>query len=341
MNKLPWLLSLGALIVASTGGLVQAQGDEGPLVRALWLVQRCGTGEAADPRNDQRTKGALFKALGKDGTLTSDGAEGLFDPSTFSKLAGPDLRLDPTEVRRALEADVPESRRRLLPKVAEHASILTTSFDMVDPSHREASRALVDWIVENHKPGRPLHVTVICSANSRRSIMGATMGNVAAAYAGLPEIRFHCGGTAISALNSRAIAALKDAGVEVEPTGREAPRGDSRTANPIYKVRWGYPPTTSGDPALETTEFSKLYGDKANPQADFAALMVCGDSDDNCPAIKEAALHVLTPYLDPKIYDGGAYETLKYAERRDDMARLMLMVMTQVRHRLAPNATGP
>ncbi len=326
-----------ALILASTAGSVQAQVGEGPFVAALRLVQRFGTTEAADPRNDQKTKGALFKALGKDGTLTSSGVQGLIDPSTFSKLAGTDFRLDPIEVRRALEAEIPESRRRLLPRVAEHAALLTTSFDMIDPSHREAGRELVEWIVKNHKPGQPLHVTVICTGNSRRSILGSTMGNIAAAYSGFPEIQFHSGGTAPSAFNPRTITALEEAGIEVKPTGEQAPRGEPQTANPIYQIRWGQPTTASGGPALETTECSKLYGDPTNPQAGFAALMVCGEADDACPYVKGASVRVSMPYLDPKIYDGGAYETLKYTERRDDMARLMLMVMTQVRHRLARN----
>jgi hypothetical protein len=39
------------------------------------------------------------------------------------------------------------------------------------------------------------------------------------------------------------------------------------------------------------------------------------------------------PYLDPKIYDGGVYESSKYAERRDDMMRLMLAVIMQARQR--------
>ena len=41
------------------------------------------------------------------------------------------------------------------------------------------------------------------------------------------------------------------------------------------------------------------------------------------------------PYLDPKIYDDGAYEAAKYAERRDDIGRLMLSVMMQARGELA------
>ena len=38
-----------------------------------------------------------------------------------------------------------------------------------------------------------------------------------------------------------------------------------------------------------------------------------------------------------KINDDGAYETLKYAERRDDIGRLMLSAMLQAKRRLASN----
>ena len=51
--------------------------------------------------------------------------------------------------------------------------------------------------------------------------------------------------------------------------------------------------------------------------------------------MKGATLRVLVPYLDPKIYDDGAYEAAKYAERRDDIGRLMLAVMVQARGDLA------
>ena len=107
------------------------------------------------------------------------------DPSTFAKLAGDDGQRDSTEVKKCLEADVPESRKSLNPRVASRADMLTTSFDMIDETHREAGEKLVDWIVKNYKPGQPLPVTVICTGNSRRSILGATMGNIAAAYYGM------------------------------------------------------------------------------------------------------------------------------------------------------------
>jgi arsenate reductase len=170
---------------------------------------------------------------------------------------------------------MPESRKWLLPKVREHADFLTTSFDQIAPTHRLAGQKLVEWIAKNYQPGQALDVLVVCTGNSRRSLLGATMGNIAAAYYGMPEIRFHSGGTTPTAFNIRTMNTLKDIGVEVEPAGKEAARGEPQTANPVYRVRWGTPGKT-GEPSLEATEWSKRYDDPANPRKGFAALMVCG-----------------------------------------------------------------
>jgi prepilin-type N-terminal cleavage/methylation domain-containing protein len=326
-------MHLSLIAALALGAGPPADGDAGPLVRALWLVQRYGTAEAADPANDRRVKGALFKALGKEEELTLSQLEGLMEPETFRKLAGSDDRLSPAEIGKGVEASVPESRTRLLPRVREHADFLTTSFDLIDEPHRLAGGKVADWIAKSYRPGQPLDVIVVCTGNSRRSILGATMGNVAAAYYGMPEVRFHSGGTAPTAFNARTVATLRGIGVEVEPTGKEAARGEPQTANPVYRVRWGSPGETGG-PSFEATEFSKQFGDPANPQQGFAALMVCGEADAACPFVKGAAVRVSMPYLDPKIYDGGAFESAKYAERRDDMGRLMLAAMMQARQRI-------
>jgi arsenate reductase (thioredoxin) len=297
--------------------------DVGPLVRSLWLIQRYGTAEVSNPANDQRVKGVLSKALAKDGVITFPELGGLMQPDTFNTLAGPDATLDAADITRALDAATPESRTKLAPKLRAHADYLSTTFDMIDEPHRLAGEKLARWIAANYEPGKPIHVIVVCTGNSRRSILGSSMGNLAAAYYGFPEIRFHSGGTAPTAFNSRTVAALKAIGFEVEPTGKEVKRGEPKTANPTYRVSWGE--------GFETQEFSKHYADPANPQEGFAALMVCGEADAACPFVKGASLRVSMPYLDPKIYDDGAYEAAKYAERRDDMGRLMLSVMVQAR----------
>src|SRR4051812_23307035 len=121
-----WWLAPTLLLVPTTHCL--ASDDVGSLVRSLWLVQRYGTAESVQPQNDQKLKGKLSKALGKAGILTAAGAQGLMDPSTFAKLAGDDARLDPAEVKKIVDGDVPEARRKLNPKVVAHADMLTTSF---------------------------------------------------------------------------------------------------------------------------------------------------------------------------------------------------------------------
>ncbi len=223
------------------------------------------------------------------------------------------------------------SGQRLLPGLAAHLDRLAGSFDRIDEGHRKAGERLAAWIAENHARERPLHITVVCTGNSRRSILGATMGNFAAAYCGLPEIRFHSGGTAPTAFYHGTVACLKEIGIEIEPTGEEAPRGEPGTANPIYRVRWG----SAGEPPMETLEFSKRYDDPSNPQQDFAALMVCDEADAGCPAVRGAALRISLPFPDPKTFDQTPEEATRYAERRDDLGRLMLWVMMRTREHRA------
>ena len=320
-----------SLIAALALGSDPSQGaTRGRSCGHLWLVQRYGTAEASDPVNDQRIKGTLFKALAKDGELTLSELDGLMEPEAFKTLAGSDDRINADEIRKSVETAVPESRSRLRPEVRKHVELLTTSYDLIDEKHRLAGQKLADWIAKNYRPGKPLDVVVVCTGNSRRSILGATMGNIAAAYYGMPEVRFYSGGTAPTAFNSRTVACAQGNRRRDRADRQGSPRGEPQTANPMYRVRWGAPGGT-GEPALETTEFSKKYDDPANPQEGFAALMVCGEADAACPFVKGAAVRVSMPYLDPKIYDGSAYESAKYAERRDDMGRLMLAVMMQAR----------
>ncbi len=244
-----------------------------------------------------------------------------------------------TEISKAVEAAVPESRERLLPKVREHADSLTTSFDMIDETHRLAGRKLVDWIAKNYRPGKPLDVVVVCTGNSRRSILGATMGNIAAAYYGMPEVRFHSGGTAPTAFNARTVNALKEIGVEVEPTGKEAARGEPQDGESGLSRPLGNARRNGRRRRWKRRSFPSTTTIRPIRKQGFAALMVCGEADAACPFVKGAALRVSMPYLDPKIYDGGAYESAKYAERRDDMGRLMLSVMMQARQRVASTGT--
>jgi arsenate reductase (thioredoxin) len=334
MIRLPFIL-VSVVLLSLLATRMSAQTAKTPpsdkagnqLVTALWFSHGYATPQLLTPGKDRHLKHLLIGALrGKSTGLAWEQVSDMFDKSTFQRMANDGNIITLEKMERMLLDNTPPSRKDLFPKIRQHADLLTTQFDLIEERRREGADALVAWIEKNYHPEKPLPIIVICTGNSRRSMLGSTMGNIAAAYYGLPTIRFYSGGTTPSAFNPRAIATLKEMGLEVESSGKEAARGKSGEENPIYRVRWGK--------GLETQEFSKMYSDAHNPQKGFAAILVCSEADASCPAVEGASARIAVPYDDPKLYDGAAFEAAKYAERRDDMGRFMLSVLMQARRRL-------
>jgi arsenate reductase len=209
----------------------------------------------------------------------------------------------------------------LAPKLAEHMARIASETGQVKPDHKKASEKLGEWIAGRYKAGQPLHVTIICTGNSRRSMLGSVMGNASAAFQGMPEVRFHSGGTTPSAFNKRTIASLKRVGVVIEPTGEKAVMGPAGGDNPKYLVRWGISDSAN---QFQMVEFSKHYRDQVNPQTGFAAVLVCTEADGACPTVAGASARISAPFEDPKKFDDTSEEASRYDERRDDIARFMM-----------------
>lgn len=327
-----------AFCATNDGSTDSGATDVGPFLRALHLVQQHGRPVASQ---DERVKSMLAKTLAHGDTITCDELgdfmtlerirEMTESKSTGKNTGGPNVtgggeRIDAAQVARALELHMPASRSLLPTQLRSHADQLTSSFELIDETHRQAGDKLAKWLSANYKAGQPLSVIVVCTGNSRRSMLGSAMGNLAAAYYGLDDIRFYSGGTNPSAFNKRTIATLQDIGFDIAATGSQAIRGETESPNPIFRVAWGH--------GLETVEFSKHYADESNPHQNFAALMVCTEADEGCPVVPGAGLRLSMPYEDPKAYDDSPFEATKYAERRDDIGRLMLWVLCQVRRTL-------
>lgn len=305
--------------------------DGNAVVTALAFSHLYATPESLGPGKDRELKTKLIAGLGKTPELTWDTAGEFFDKSTFRTLSGGKDAISMERVGQLVSEKTPQSRQDMIAKTRKHADLLSTQFDQIEQHHHKPADELVAWVVKHYQVGKPLGVIVVCTGNTRRSMLGATMGNVAAAYHGLPDLHFYSGGTEPDAINPRTIATLKEIGLDIEATGKEAARGKKGDENPIYRVQWGK--------GMETAEFSKKYSDAANPQEKFAAMMVCSEAETACPNVAGATTRIPVLYLDPKAFDGAPFEAAKYAERRDDIGRFMLSVMTQARRRLEPAAT--
>lgn len=155
----------------------------------------------------------------------------------------------------------------------------------------------------------------VCTHNSRRSQMAQIWAAAAAMQLGVQGCHFYSGGTEATAFNIRAVAAMERAGFIIETEMAVKP-------NPHYLVM-----IANNEPLVC---FSKHYADAFNPSADVIAIMVCSDTDENCPAIPGAAHRISLPYVDPKASDDTAAEAATYSERCVQIGTEMLYLMQQV-----------
>ncbi len=210
----------------------------------------------------------------------------------------------------------------LFPDLHAYCERLTTTSDRdLSERHPAAVQQVRAWIRQRRSQGLTANLIVVCTGNSRRSLLGSTLGNIAASLHGDAGVRFFSGGTAPSAFNPRTIRALREIGVQIEEQGGRAPSGPAGEINDRYLVRWGCGAADS------ITEFSKRYDDATNPPQDFCAILVCTDADENCPVVMGASLRVSMPFEDPKEFDGLPEESGAYAIRRDQIGRVMLTIL--------------
>ena len=94
--------------------------------------------------------------------------------------------------------------------------------------------------------------------------------------------------------------------------------------NPVYAVRYAH----GTHPIIC---FSKVYDHGFNPQADFAAVMVCSDAEENCPFISAAEKRLSVTYEDPKLFDNTPEMATKYAERSRQIATEMQYVFSSIK----------
>jgi arsenate reductase (thioredoxin) len=183
----------------------------------------------------------------------------------------------------------------------------------LDADRLEELDAMAEWIAEQ-PTGTATEMTFICTHNSRRSHMGQIWAQAAAWHFGLNDVRTFSGGTEATAFNPRAVRALKELGVtiEVEKDGE----------NPLYTIQLQ-------DERAPFEAFSKKYTDEANPQKDFAAVMVCSSADQGCPLVYGASARFSIPYIDPKVSDGTEAEAATYRARAMQIGAEMFYVMAR------------
>lgn len=216
----------------------------------------------------------------------------------------------------------PTSDAMLIPEMDAYFERLSADPPTDDKRRAEAMAELATWIRHRIATDGSASIVVVCTGNSRRSVLAAALGNAAALRERL-NVRFYSGGTVPSAVNPRALRALTEVGFLIDLTDRKAEPGPGGEPNPVYEIRWTTDRVASG----KVFEFSKLYSDPANPKSGFASIMVCDEANDACPTVAGADIRVSLPFDDPKALDGQPDEEAAYRRARDEIGRAIITIL--------------
>lgn len=204
----------------------------------------------------------------------------------------------------------------LLPMIQQQFSAWDTeAVPTFDEAREQALKDLAEWIAMELKVDERAELIFICTHNSRRSHMAQLWAAAAASHFGLEGVHTFSGGTEVTAMNDRTVAALRRAGFEIERL--------EEGSNPVYEVRWD-----SKKPG--TRSFSKRYADPTNPPSGFGAVMTCSHADESCPIVYGADARFSLPYGDPKLSDGTEAESATYDARSAQIGFEMFVLMRMV-----------
>lgn len=208
------------------------------------------------------------------------------------------------------------NRNQFYPSLLNYLQSCESEFQRIPESRRNELRQVSRYIHDRHQSGKTARLTFICTHNSRRSHISQIWAQVASYYYGVPEVITYSGGTEATAFNSRAVAAMRKAGLRIE--------ADIPTAsNPHYRVYAG-----DSDSGFEC--FSKVFDEPPNPTKEYCAVMTCSQADDACPVVMGCDLRAPIRYEDPKVADDTPQESARYEERVRQIGREMLWMLCQV-----------
>jgi arsenate reductase len=184
--------------------------------------------------------------------------------------------------------------------IQSYCDSLTREFDSISAERKAMLEKISTYISQKQVRNQPVNLVYICTHNSRRSHFGQIWAAIASHYYNIPDISAYSGGTEATAFHPNAINALKRIGFSISVIKDEQ--------NPVYLVVFD-------DQRKPVECFSKVYDDAVNPKTDFAAIMTCGEAEENCPFIPGVDLRIATTYNDPKAFDNTPQQDAKYDER--------------------------
>ena len=218
-----------------------------------------------------------------------------------------------------MEKEIPGSnleKEDLLETLSNYIASNVLDFNSIPEERKDKLNDIGEHISGKALENKPVNMIFICTHNSRRSHMSQLWAQVAAFHYDISQINCFSGGTAATAFNPRAVAALNKAGFQIDT--------EAIGSNPVYMVKFA-------ERVKPVEAFSKKFSDSDNPQDEFIAIMTCSDADEACPIVPGAEARFSIPYEDPKVADNTQEEVARYDERCRQIAIEMFYLFSNIK----------
>lgn len=185
----------------------------------------------------------------------------------------------------------------------------------ISEERKAVLQPLIDLLQRKAADKQAIHISFICTHNSRRSHLAQVWAQTAAAYYHIPDVHCYSGGTEATALFPKLAEILTSQGFSCSRI--------ADTADPVYAIKYS-------ENALPVIGFSKRYDHPFNPASGFIAVMTCSQADGDCPFIAGAVKRIPITYEDPKLSDDTPEQAEVYAARSLQIATEMFYVFSKI-----------
>ncbi|GIV26625.1 MAG: arsenate reductase [Bacteroidia bacterium] len=186
----------------------------------------------------------------------------------------------------------------------------------MSPERLEKLNRLRDYIVSKISNQQEVNLLFICVQNSRRSHLAQVLAQDAASRFQINNIYCYSGGVEVTRVHSNTIKTLQSLGYLIQQ------KTDGE--NPIYECVFNKNKSS-------VLLYSKNFEEITSKLSQFAAVMVCSETETNCPYVPGAEMKILLPYDDPKAADNSTNPLLEYIRVAKQIQEEMEIIFQNVR----------
>jgi arsenate reductase len=157
---------------------------------------------------------------------------------------------------------------------------------MIQESRLEKLKQIQDYIKSKIHQKEEVNLIFICVQNSRRSHLAQVFAQQAAIQNNFSNVHCFSGGVEVTRIHQNTVEALKRFGFSITQK--------SESYNPLFEI---------DIESIKLPLYSKNFEDVTKQLKSFAAIMVCSETETNCPYVPNAEKKILLPYDDPKFAD--------------------------------------